>query len=250
MYKNRVITAIVPAYNESNLIEKTLSSIPDYVDEVIVIDDGSKDDTYSKILKHRNSKIISIKHEVNRGVGAAISTGYKKFLSNNSDIAVVMAGDNQMDPDDLPLLLSSICEDKCDYAKGNRLYYKGSFKKIPKIRFFGNALLSLLTKVASGYWHAFDSQCGYTAIKKSVLKKINLDNIYPRYGFPNDLLIKLNCAEAKVIDVPAHPIYASESSGIKYWSFIPKVSTLLIRGFFWRLWIKHIYNRHFNGNKD
>ena len=245
MYKDNKISVIIPAYNEGKLIELTLSSIPEYIDEIIVVDDGSTDDTYKKIIKKYNKRLIPIRHQKNKGVGAAIVSGYKEFLKGTSTIAVVMAGDNQMDPDDLPFLLNPICDKKCDYIKGNRLYYSGSFKKMPLIRFLGNTILTLLTKIASGYWHLVDFQCGYTAIRKTVLRKINLGTVYQKYGFPNDFLIKLNCLNAKVIDVPVHPVYAQEQSGIRFWNFIPGVFFLLFKGFFMRLWKKNVlYDFH------
>ena len=189
MFNNKRISVIIPVYNESKLIESTLNNLPAFIDEIIVIDDASNDNSYEKIISRQDNRTILIKHNKNRGVGGAIISGYKKFIENNNDIAVVMAGDNQMDPHDLPGLLKPLCNNKYDYIKGNRLYSKESFNKIPKVRSFGNSILTLLTKIASGYWHLVDFQCGYTAIQNTTLKKLNLDKIYPKYGFPNDILI-------------------------------------------------------------
>jgi glycosyltransferase involved in cell wall biosynthesis len=245
MYKEKKITVLIPAHNEEKLIVKTLNSIPEFIDNIIVIEDASSDLTYKQIIEVQDERIHIIKHKKNKGVGGAIISGYKHFLKTDSDIAVVMAGDNQMDPLDLPAMLDPICSGKCNYTKGNRLYYKDAFKKMPKTRFLGNALLTLLTKIASGYWNLVDFQCGYTSIDKCILRKINLDKIYPRYGFPNDILIKLNCVNAKVVDTSVNPIYGDEKSGIRVWKFIPIVSFILLKGFFYRLWRKNIlYDFH------
>jgi len=250
MYKKRMIAVVIPAYNEGRLIENTISSIPSFMDKIIVIDDKSTDNTFELILSLRNQlkrngknnsgKLIIIKHEKNRGVGGAIITGYKEALKLNMDVAVVMAGDCQMDPKDLPALLDPIVEGKVDYVKGNRLITKDVKKVMPGIRYYGNSILTILTKISSGYWHVMDPQCGYTAISTKVISLLPLNEIYRRYGFPNDLLTKLNVYNVKVSDVPVRAIYGQEKSGIKLYSYIPKVSFLLIKNFFWRMREKYI----------
>ncbi len=166
MYKNNKISIVVPAYNEEKLISKTIKSIPDFADKIIVIDDASKDKT-SEIVKEEiksNDKIILINHEKNQGVGGGIASGYKWSRDNEIDIAVVMGGDAQMNPEDLPNLLDAIIEKGADFAKGNRLLAPDVRKVMPKFRLFASQVLSLLTKIASGYWHVLDPQCGYFAI--------------------------------------------------------------------------------------
>ncbi len=174
MYKEKTICVVVPCFNEQTQIAKVLKTIPDYIDNVVVIDDHSTDKTVEEIESFSNihEKIVLIKHKTNKGVGGSIETGYIWARDNGVDVAVVMAGDGQMDPDDLPKLLDPIVDGKVDYAKGNRLFTGEAYKKIPKLRYFGNSILSLLTKIASGYWHVADSQCGYTAINKKALRTI------------------------------------------------------------------------------
>jgi GT2 family glycosyltransferase len=162
-------------------------------------------------------------------------------VEEGCDIAVVMAGDAQMDPNDLEALVRPVAEDKTDYAKGNRLFTGQAWEIIPRYRYIGNAALSLLTKIASGYWHVADSQCGYTAISREALQKINIDKIYPRYGMPNDLLVKLNVADQRVYDVQVRPVYnIGEVSGIRVTSIIVSISWLLINRFFARMVNKYI----------
>ena len=242
IYKDHSIAVIVPAYNEEKLIGKTLSEIPQYIDKIYVIDDCSTDKT-SEIVKEfqkKDPRIALIRNGENKGVGAAIVTGYKKALKDKEDIAVVMAGDNQMDPKQLPNLLNPIIEGKADYTKGNRLLSPEYRKGMSKWRSFGNSILTFLTKIASGYWHLMDPQNGYTAISKKVLERIDLDSIYPWYGYCNDLLVKLNVFGFKVMDIPMPARYGKERSKIKYSKYIPKVSYLLLRDFFWRLKMKYI----------
>jgi GT2 family glycosyltransferase len=174
-------------------------------------------------------------------VGGAIATGYEYARDHGYDVAVVMAGDGQMDPDDLPAILDPVIDDQADYTKGNRLVTGEAFRKIPKIRFFGNSALSLFTKIASGYWHVADSQTGYTAINRSALETIDWQQMYKRYGQPNDLLVKLNVAGMRVVDVPIEPVYnVGEKSGIKVRKVVFTIGSLLVRLFFWRLKEKYI----------
>jgi len=152
-----------------------------------------------------------------------------------------MAGDAQMDPDDLPALLDPIVSGRADYTKGNRLFTGDAWNQIPKIRYLGNAVLSLLTKMASGYWRVADSQCGYTAINLKALKMINWDQMYKRYGMPNDLLVRLNIYSLRVVDIPVKPIYyTGAKSGIKPLRMIPRLSIFLMNLFIYRMVQKYI----------
>jgi len=243
MYLQKTIAVVVPAYNEEELIAKTLMSIPSLVDRIIVVDDCSTDHT-GEILEERaeeDKRILLIKHISNQGVGGAIVTGYKKAIELNIDVTAVMAGDGQMDPDDLTNILEPVASGDVDYTKGNRLFQGDAWSMIPHYRYFGNSFLSLLTKIASGYWHIADSQTGYTAISLRALKKMNLDTIYKRYGMPNDMLIKLNQYDFKVRDVHVRPVYnVGEKSGIRLVVVIPKISWLLFKGFWQRLFFKYV----------
>jgi glycosyltransferase involved in cell wall biosynthesis len=282
MYKDCTIAVVVPAYNEEKLIGRTISTMPDFVDEIVVVDDCSTDGTVeavksstgfqpvspspeseeidgieridqssepsdgpavtdhrSPITDHRSLTLL--RHDHNQGVGGAIVTGYKYARDHDFDVAVVMAGDAQMDPDDLPAILDPVVEGEADYSKGNRLFTGEAWKQIPKVRYLGNSALSLLTKIASGYWHVADSQTGYTAINRRMLRLVDWDQTYKRYGCPNDYLVRLNVYDATVADVPVQPVYnIGEKSGIKLWKVIPKMSWLLGKLFLWRMLQKYV----------
>jgi glycosyltransferase involved in cell wall biosynthesis len=243
MYLKKTIAVVVPAYNEEKLIARTLKEIPDLVDKMIVVDDASTDNTARIIteLAGNHQRIQLIQHEVNQGVGGAIVTGYKKARDLGIDATVVMAGDAQMDPSDLVRIIEPVVNGSADYTKGNRLFYGDAWNMIPHYRYLGNSFLSLMTKISSGYWHIADSQSGYTAISLIALQRINLDKIYKRYGMPNDLLIKLNQHDFRVRDVHVRPVYnVGETSGIKLIQVIPKISWILFKGFWQRLFFKYV----------
>jgi glycosyltransferase involved in cell wall biosynthesis len=243
MYRDKTIAVIVPAHNEEKLIGKVLKTMPAFVDHIVVIDDASSDRTGEIVKTHQeeNPRINYIRHQVNEGVGGAIITGYKWARDHEVDISVVMAGDAQMDPKDLPHLLDPVVEGKADYSKGNRLFTGKAWKVIPKTRYLGNGILSFLTKIASGYWHVADSQSGYAAITLEALQAIDLDMIYKRYGMPNDLLVKLNVYHFRVQDVPVTPVYGiGERSGMKIYKVVFTLSFLLMKLFLWRLKEKYV----------
>ena len=240
MYKTYKLGIVVPAFNEEKLIAETLKGMPPEADRIYVVDDASTDNTrkIAESFSDRRISVLGTGH--NQGVGAAIVSGYKKALEENMDVVVVMAGDNQMSAQYLPDLLGPIVSGKADYAKGNRLTRLSHTKGMSQWRLFGNWLLTLLNKIASGYWRIGDPQNGYTAITRNALKRIDLDKVYPRYGYPNDMLVKLNVAGCRVADVPIPARYGNEKSKIKYSIFISRVSPLLLRGFLWRLKMKYL----------
>ncbi len=243
MYRGKRIGIVVPAYNEETQIERTVLTIPDFADKVIVVDDRSKDRTAEIVeqLEKTVERIHLIRHEKNSGVGRAIGTGYIWCRENNIDIAVVMAGDGQMDPDDLPALLDPVVDDRADYTKGNRLITGEAWKKIPRVRYLGNSALTFLTKIASGYWHVTDSQTGYTALNHRALHLLPLEDIYPRYGMPNDFLVTCNIFNMRVMDVPVNPLYdVGEKSGIKISRVLFTLPLLLLRLFMRRMVQKYI----------
>jgi glycosyltransferase involved in cell wall biosynthesis len=244
MYRENIIAIVVPAYNEEKLIGRTLDTMPDFVDRIIVVDDCSADETVARVeerVAQQPGRVALIQHQVNQGVGGAIASGYKWCCDHGIDVAVVMAGDAQMDPADLPVLLDPVVEDRVDYAKGNRLFTGDAWNQIPRVRYLGNSAMSLLTKIASGYWHVADSQSGYTAINSRALKLIDWDQMYKRYGQPNDLLVRLNVHSLRVRDVPVRPVYnIGENSGVKPLRMIPKLSWLLCRLFFYRMVQKYV----------
>src|SRR5436305_10516297 len=241
MLEGKRVAVVVPAHNEEQLIVATLQGIPGFVDRIYVIDDASRDETAERARSVEDPRVEVIVHDRNRGVGAAIVTGYKRALADRVDATAVMAGDNQMDPDELEELTLPIVRGELDYAKANRLFTGSAWKLIPRNRYLGNAVLSLFTKVASGYWHIADSQAGYTVISLRVLQLLDLDRIYVSYGFPNDMLVPLNVWNARVRDFPSRPIYGvGERSGIKIRRVVPRISWLLLKGFLWRLKEKYV----------
>lgn len=244
MYKDKTVAVVVPAYNEGKLISKVIETTPDYVDFLVIVDDFSTDNTVEVVEDYINKghdRIVLIKLEENTGVGGAIAEGYKWCRDHQIQATAVMAGDAQMDPDDLPALLDPIVSGEVDYTKGNRLFTGEAWRKIPKTRYMGNAALSLMTKIASGYWHVADSQTGYTVANHKVLSTLDLGGIYKRYGMPNDMLVKLNIYNFKVRDVEIQPIYGiGEKSGIKPLLVIPKFMYLLTKLFFYRMVQKYI----------
>lgn len=193
------------------------------------------------VNKHPESdRIILINHKKNGGVGGGIATGYKWCKDHEIDCTAVMAGDAQMDPDELEGICLPVVNEGVDYVKGNRLIHGSATRFIPKTRFFGNSVLSILTKMASGYWRISDTQTGYTAISLQALQSIRLYDIYKRYGMPNDMLVKLNIAYCSIREIPIKPVYrVGEQSKMKVFKVIPKISWLLFKSFFKRLWTKY-----------
>ena len=234
------MAVVVPAYNEEALVGSTVAGIPTFVDHIFVVDDGSTDATAER-ASEGDKRVEVLTSEKNEGVGAAIIVGYRRAIQDKIDVTCVMAADGQMDPDDLETLVRAIAVDECDYAKANRLFTGQAWEIIPRTRYLGNAMLSFLTKIASGYWHVADSQSGYTAVNLETLKLLDLQRVYRRYGFPNDMLVHLNVINRRVRDYPSRPIYGvGERSGIRLRRVVPRISWLLIKGFFWRLREKYI----------
>lgn len=245
MYRGRSIGVVVPAYNEELLIAKVIQTMPDYVDRIYIIDDCSTDRTFKISAGYLSDyRLKLMRHRTNKGVGAAIANGYRQALNDKIDIIAVMAGDHQMDPHQLSKLLDPLVEGAADYCKGDRLSNPALTKGMSRWRRSGNIILTRLTRVSSGYRKLQDPQNGYTAITRETLSHLDLNKIYPRYGYCNDLLAKLNVLGAIVADVSIPARYGEEKSKIKYGSYIRKMSLLIFRNFFWRITHKYIL-RHF-----
>ena len=291
MINHKTVAVVVPAYNEERQILHVISSMPDFVDRIVVINDCSTDRTgfivsdyikqqpysgetfftkdrpqktkynHAEIVLHEMAKkeleyfipsqvahenfesdrVILINHLSNGGVGAAIARGYKWCIDHHIDCTAVMAGDGQMDPSELESICRPVIEDGIDYVKGNRLIHRSAWLVMPKIRYIGNAVLSILTKIASGYWHVSDTQCGFTSISLKALEAIKIHDIYHSYGMPNDLMVKLNIAFCTLKEVAIKPVYnVGEQSKMRVMKVIPTVSWLLLKSFFKRLWIKYL----------
>jgi glycosyltransferase involved in cell wall biosynthesis len=241
MLEGKRVAVVVPAYDEERLVSETIRGVPDFVDRIYVVDDASADGTAEQALTTGDSRVELIRHERNLGVGAAIVTGYRRALEEGIDVTCVMAADNQMDPSELRGLVEPVARGDVEYAKANRLVSGEAWTVIPRTRYLGNAVLSLLTKIASGYWHVADSQAGYTGLSLDALRRLDLDRLYPSYGFPNDVLVHLNVQNARVRDVPSRPIYdVGERSGIRLRSVVPRIAWLLFKAFWWRLGQKYV----------
>lgn len=244
MYRGKSLAVVVPAYNEELLISRVIETMPDFVDKIVVVNDTSSDRTaeiVAEYVRKDPERVVLIDLEVNQGVGGSIAEGYKWARDHAMDMTAVMAGDAQMDPEDLPALLDPVVDGKADYTKGNRLFYGDAWNMIPKVRYLGNSGLSLMTKIASGYWHVADSQTGYTVATLKVLQTLDLDKIFKRYGMPNDMLVKLNVFDFRVRDVPVKPVYnIGEKSGIQIGKVFVRLPILLLRLFFYRMAQKYV----------
>jgi glycosyltransferase involved in cell wall biosynthesis len=239
MYRSQRVCVVVPAFNEEALICDTLKGIPAFVDHIIVVDDCSTDDTSARVTSHGDPRVSLFRQQKNTGVGGAIISGHQHALDLACDISVVMAGDNQMDPEALPALLDPLIDDGYGFTKGNRFFSRTSAAGMSPFRVAANMALTFMTKAASGYWNLVDPQNGYTAITRGTLEKIPLGKVSTRYEFENDLLIWLNIAEVPVADVPIAARYGAEVSTIRLHRDAPRVTSLLFRGFWRRMWLKY-----------
>jgi len=208
------IAVVVPAYREARLLGRMLPKIPGYVDTVYVIDDASDDGTREVASASADARVRCIVHGENRGVGAAIVSGYRAALRDGHDVLAVMAGDDQMHPDDLAALVRAVLGGAA-YAKGNRFVHPDA-RRMPPLRRAGGEVLSLFTRVTTGL-SVSDTQCGYTALAAGAASRLPLDELFPRYGYPNDLLGMLAAHRLRVVEVPVRPVYADERSGLRPW---------------------------------
>jgi glycosyltransferase involved in cell wall biosynthesis len=240
MYKGKRVAVVVPAHNEEKLIARTISTVPDFVDDIVVVDDASTDETTQRAKATGDQRLHLVEHELNTGVGGSIIDGHKRALELGADIDVVMAGDAQMDPHYLPSLLDPIVDSGYGFTKANRFYSRQALVGMPIIRVIGSIVLSFATKLASGYWNLFDPQNGYTAITRESLSRIDLNRVARRYSFENDLLISLGIAGVRAKDVPIPGVYGDEVSGMRLHKVIPEISRLLFMGFWRRIFMKYV----------
>ncbi|WP_455449392.1 glycosyltransferase family 2 protein [Natrinema thermotolerans] len=268
MYKGKRIGVVVTAYDEAAFVGRVIETVPDFVDRIYAVDDASPDESWSVIqrvaerLNERaasegadpavavadggdDRRVVPIRHEANRGYGAAVKTGYRRAAADGMDVVAVMNGDGQMDPAILDRIVDPVVSGEADYAKGNRLRSPADRAEMSRFRLFGNAVLTGLSKFASGYWSIGDPQNGYTAISRETIEDLDLEAITDRYGFLNHILTHLNVADRRVADVPMSAVYGDEESSIRYVPFVRFVSLLLLRSFCWRLKIKYVA-RSFN----
>ncbi len=223
------VAVVIPAFNVAARIGRVVETVPAWVDRVFVVDDGSGDGTARVAQRVAREGLAVCAHEFNRGVGAAIATGYRCAIADGADIAAVMAGDGQMDPADLAALVHPITTGRAHYAKGNRLRHRAVLRVMPPVRLAGNVALSALTRAATGLWHVGDSQCGYTAIQRDALCALDLDALWPRYGYPNDLLSALTVRGFRVCDVTVRPVYDGAPSGVRWRDALVTIPKILAR---------------------
>ncbi|MCP2503940.1 MAG: glycosyltransferase family 2 protein [Candidatus Poseidoniaceae archaeon] len=223
------IGVVIPARNEEHFIQKVVETLPDYVDLAVVINDGSTDGTQSIIEAMESSEKMHCINLNGEGVGAAIDAGHQYLLQHWPDqlfISVVIAGDGQMNPDDMEALIQPVLDMRADYAKGNRFAHQSGVKSMPNIRRRASQILSLFTGLASGQTTP-DPQCGYTATHSDILREWNWKDSWKGYGYPNFWLIRLSTLGCRIAHVPVESIYGKEKSGIRRLSFFVKVGLMM-----------------------
>lgn len=226
MFESARIAVVVPAFCEERLVARMLRRLPALVDAVYLVDDGSPDATLQAARKSGDPRLVCLRHAENQGVGRAIVTGYTAALADGHDVLVVMAADDQMHPDDLEPLLRAVLAG-ADYAKGNRFRHAEA-RRMPFVRRAAGHLLSFATRLATGL-SVSDCQCGYTALSARAARALPLDELWPRYGYPNDLLGLLAARGFSVVDVPVRPVYADETSGVRPWHALAVLGVILRR---------------------
>lgn len=240
------IGVVIPCYRVTQHIDAVISNIPEIVDKIYVIDDACPQNTGDTVRQNIDDHRITIlSHEENQGVGGAVMTGYEQALKDDMDIVVKIDGDGQMNPALISLFIRPIIEGRADYTKGNRFYFIDDVRSMPGLRIFGNAVLSFMTKLSSGYWHLFDPTNGFTAIHKTALSQMPLDKIAKRYFFESDILFRLNIARAVIEDIPMRAVYNDEESGLKIGKIVFPFLKGHIRNFFKRVFYNY-YLRDFS----
>lgn len=243
MHKGHAIAVVIPCYRVAAHIAGVVRTIPAWVDQIIAVNDASPDDTVAVLesLAPGEPRLVIAHNPANQGVGGAMATGFARALELGADIVVKLDGDGQMDPDRMVDLVDPIAEGVCDYAKGNRFLHAGALRDMPPARLLGNIALTFLTKAASGYWHVFDPQNGYVAVRADFLRLLDLARFRPRrYFFENEMLIRLNIESARVLDCPMPAIYRGEVSSLRIGKVLTYFPPLLVGGFCSRLLQRHV----------
>ena len=240
MYRETRIHVVIPAYNVADRIGAVVKAVPDFVDSISLVDDGSRDGTADVALAVADPRLRIFRHAGNQGVGAAMVTGFRDALVDGDAIVVKMDGDGQMDPAMLSRLLDPIIDGRCGYAKGNRFLFARELAVMPRHRLIGNFTLTFLTKLASGYWHVFDPQNGYVAIATSALRLLDFERLSRRWFFENDMLINLNVFNVPVADVPMPSRYGDERSSMSIGRVLVSFPFHLFRGYWSRFYRKYV----------
>lgn len=243
MLQDLRIAVVIPAFEPGPLVEPVLGAIPSWVDHLVLVDDGSASPLAPAWPEGRD--VVVVRHPRNRGVGAAIVTGYRAAVTAGADVAIVVGADGQMDPADMESLVAPIAAGEADYVKGDRLSHPDCPDVMPGVRLAGNLALTFLTRLAAGgLWGLMDAQCGYTALRLSVLGRLPLEWLYPRYGFPNDILMAASGAGLRIAQVVVRPVYRGEPSGLRPWMAVGVYPFLLVRGCLMRWMLRLSRQRH------
>ena len=240
------IAVVVPCYRVADQVLAVLAAMPPIVSKIYCIDDACPQGSGDHITAHcHDPRLVVIRHTHNGGVGAATITGYRAALADDMQLVVKIDGDGQMDPALIPRFVRLLTAGEADYCKGNRFHRLGSVGGMPPARLFGNAVLSFLTKLSSGYWQIFDPNNGYTAIHSAALRLLPLDDIDQGYFFESDMLCRLNIARAVVRDIPMDAVYGNETSSLRIHRVITHFAVKHLRNFTRRILYSY-YLRDFN----
>jgi glycosyltransferase involved in cell wall biosynthesis len=240
MYKEKSVTIVVPAYNVAPHILQVIKTVPEFVDRIIVVDDCGTDDTSRMLCQVTDTRVVVVKHATNQGVGGAMVTGFKRAIQDGAELIVKMDGDGQMNPEHVHELLDPLIHDGYAYAKGNRFLDNTQLKEMPTHRLVGNYALTFMTKLASGYWHVFDPQNGFIAVKVEALRWIDLDHLAKRYFFENDMLVHLNIFGVRVKDVAIPARYGDEKSSMSISKVLVTFPYYLWKRFWYRIYQKDV----------
>ncbi|PKK89734.1 MAG: glycosyl transferase family 2 [Candidatus Wallbacteria bacterium HGW-Wallbacteria-1] len=240
MFRGKKIAVVIPVHNEEKFILSVIRDIPEYVDFVCIVDDASTDGTFSILEKIDDPRIHCFRNESNLGVGGATKRGYVESLKLGCDVVVKADGDGQMPMHCLEKLIEPVCLNECSYAKGNRFLDHSGLETMPALRFLGNIILTFCNKFASGYWHIFDPQNGFTAICAKTLEEIDLDKVHNRFFFENDMLLNLNINSSRVRDVSIPTLYGNEESDIRIMKIVFTFPFLFMKRFARRVVQKYI----------
>ncbi|HWJ93415.1 MAG TPA: glycosyltransferase family 2 protein, partial [Telluria sp.] len=232
MQSNDSIAVVIPSYKVTRHILDVIAGIGPEVSRIYVVDDKCPDKSGDFVRAHcQDPRVTVLEHEVNQGVGGAVMTGYRAAIADGARVIVKVDGDGQMDASLIPAFVAPILAGEADYAKGNRFFNLERITAMPPVRLFGNAVLSLLTKLSSGYWDLFDPTNGYTAIHADAARYLPFDKISRRYFFETDMLFRLNTLGAVVVDVPMDAVYGDEVSNLKVSRIVTEFATKHVRNF-------------------